>query len=97
MPFIYDPADGIVHLGPPEAYHHELIARTPELKTQYPPLTKAPFLERPEHVHGRMTWPGKQTVVFGDHTPERIAELNAALGSTPKENPALADDDLWQD
>lgn len=35
MPFIYDPEGGIVHLGPPNSFHWELIGRTPELKSQY--------------------------------------------------------------
>lgn len=87
LPFIYDPTDNVVHLGPPNSFHWELIQRTPELQAQYPmddAYTGMPALMAPSHLHGRMEWPGKVTHFLGlnaDNTQYRDA-TNAALGAT---------------
>lgn len=87
LPFIYDPADNIVHVGPANSLHWELIARTPELRAQYPmdrAYGSAPFMTAPNHLHGRVEWPGKITHFMGlndDNAHYRDA-VNLALGAT---------------
>jgi hypothetical protein len=96
MPFIYDPHQDTVFLGPPQSYHWELLRHVPELAGQYPKdqdWTKAPFLVNPEHVHGRMTWPGKETDFLGERVPyETRARVNEALGAPP---PPEDDAPIW--
>lgn len=96
LPFIYDPSDDIVHLGPANSYHWELIQRTPELRVQYP-MDKAyqgfSALSVPSHLHGRLEWPAKHTDFMGltsDNKHHRDA-VNAALGATDKP------DESWHD
>jgi hypothetical protein len=94
LPFVYDPNDDLVHLGPPNSYHVELIHRTPELRTQYPgDLATAPFLENKDHVHGRMTWPAKETIFYGNPDPTHMESINAGLGATTKE----VEGQTWKD
>lgn len=92
LPFIYDPNDDIVHLGPPNSYHWELISRTPELRVQYP-MDKAyhqfSALAVKHHLHGRLELPAKRTDFMGvtsDNMHHREA-VNSALGATSKPEP----------
>jgi hypothetical protein len=89
LPFTYDPEANVVHLGPPNSYHWELIQRTPELRAQYPmdqAYQQFSGMLVPKHLHGRMTWPDKHTDFMGltnDNAHHRDT-VNAALGATPK-------------
>lgn len=68
MPFVYDPADDIVHLGPAQSYHWNLIQKTPELRSQYPvdqAYLGPPYASNRAHLHGRMAWPSKNISFYG--------------------------------
>ena len=89
LPFIYDPQDNIVHIGPPNSFHWELIQRTPELRVQYPMDRAYAGMAagwNENHLHGRLTMPDKITDFMGlrpsnDHHRDAV---NAALGATSK-------------
>jgi hypothetical protein len=89
LPFVYDPADKIVHLGPANSYHWELIQKTPELRVQYPmdrAFQEFSAMSVPHHLHGRLEWPAKHTDFMGltaDNIHHREA-VNSALGATTK-------------
>lgn len=99
-PFIYDPADDIVHLGPANSFHWELVDRTPELKSQYNMKNKlqgAPFRFTDTHVHGRMEWPGKIVHYYGSPEPEVRQTVNDALGAREAPQDNLNESQLWLD
>lgn len=81
MPFIYDPSTKVVHLGPPRAYHWQLIQHTPELRDQYQGAWERPAFEGSDHIHGAMRWPSKETEFLGAVDPAQKHEVNQALGA----------------
>lgn len=86
LPFTYDPDDNIVHLGPANAFHWELIQRTPELRAKYPmedAYKQFSGIAVPHHLHGRMEWPAKRTHFMGLTSDNDHRDIvNAALGAT---------------
>lgn len=102
LPFIYVPEYDTVYLGPPGAYHHDLIASSKALKDLYDPdkawkMPPAFTAEGINHIHGRMTWPEKDLHILGGITDEskalvpRIAEaLDANVPTNLDEEPQFA-------
>jgi hypothetical protein len=87
LPFIYVPEHDTVYLGPPGAYHHDLIASSKALKEMYDPdkAWKEPAGLTPEgvdHVHGRMSWPEKILHVIGTPDEQYIPRIEDALEAT---------------
>lgn len=100
LPFIYDPNDNIVHLGPAQSYHWQLINQAPELKPQYDmnrAFQGAPFAQNPNHLHGRMEWPSKNIYYYNSSNPE-VNQLRdkVSQGLGGQEAPSLEDGD-WSD
>lgn len=86
MPWVYDPDTQTVHLGPPRAYHWELIERTPELRDQYEGAWTKPAMGQGGNIHGAMSWPGRNTDFMGEQVdPETKRSINQALGA-PEED-----------
>jgi hypothetical protein len=86
MPWVYDPDTKTVHLGPPRAYHWELIERTPELRGQYEGAWTKPAMGQAGNIHGAMSWPGRNTDFMGEQVdPETKRSINQALGA-PEED-----------
>lgn len=91
LPFIYDPADDVVHLGPAGAYHWQLIQKTPELRQKYneetawtQPAYQDAATTNPDHVHGAMTWPSKELEFLTGTAPyDTRVRINDALGGPP--------------
>lgn len=98
LPFIYVPEHDTVYLGPPDAFHWELINRSKALKDLYNPddaWKAAPGFTPAAvtHIHGRMTWPSKDIHVIGGINKDQSQYLNRitnALGAPPIESP-------WED
>lgn len=99
LPFIYVPDHDTVYLGPPNAYHWDLINSSKALKDIYDPdkaWKDAPGFtpEGHGHVHGRMTWPEKKLHIIGGTTAAtqalipRIAEaLDAPVPEQAQPDP----------
>lgn len=87
LPFIYDPATEIVHLGPAGAWHWQLINRIPELRQQYEGDWNQPAVSAaPEgHIHGHMEWPSRRTHFQSLTTPEEESTIRQALGAPEPE------------
>lgn len=103
LPYIYTPQENQIWVGPANSYHHELIQRTPELQESYSRWRgeQAPYLSRPDHVHGRLTWPDRTIYVYdefkGTKRQEHGPALEAGLGGTleNKANENVDSEDLW--
>lgn len=86
LPWVYEPATGIVHLGPPQSYHWELIERTPELRGQYENAWEGAPTNQNENVHGAMAWPSRKTEFMGNPVDtETKHTINQALGAPEEE------------
>jgi 2'-5' RNA ligase len=83
LPFIYDPEEDVVHLGPANAYHWQLAQRTPELKDAYEGDWNQPAFQAQSagHIHGNMEWPSKH-VTFFNGEPDQQESIIQALGGS---------------
>jgi hypothetical protein len=81
LPFIYDPQEDVVHLGPANAWHWQLLQKTPELRDAYEGEWDQPAWQATDlkHVHGNMEWPSKN-ITFFNGEPEQQEEIIQALG-----------------
>jgi hypothetical protein len=93
LPWIYVPEHDTVYLGPPGAYHWDLINSSKALKGLYDPddsWTAPPgFTPAGDmHVHGRMTWPDKKLAVIGGDDRGFLPRIADALDApVPEEKP----------
>lgn len=94
LPFIYNPDEDVVHLGPAGAYHWQLITKTPELRQHYQGDWEQPAFQAQQeqvedeypasHVHGNMAWPSKRTT-FLNGDPATEGKIRQALGAPEPE------------